>query len=554
MAKSYNKSKSNNKKGVKSKSTDCAEVKEYVSQPNDWRWYVPNQQLLKDVGSLPFTNALGARDYRGTYGDKYNDYSVPGVMRIDYIPTLGYSADINDAVNICARNIYSFIKSFNSRAKTYDAPDLMLYIISMNSALTYHAWMKRLYGLMNTTSYTNRYYPAAAVRAAGGDYDDLLGNITQLRAYINNFAIRLKALPIPDGFNIFKRHEWLTSGVYLDSRDTLKPQSYVFTPSIYYQFGLDQDLAGTCKAVKVTQREMTFSEIKSFGENLLAPILSGAGEEDFNLIGADILYSYGVDKVRRAEVIDESYNVLPIYDEWVNDQINNIRCYGEPELNTLNITQDSTKNYLVQMPVISVSSTKPWNEMVMDQRVNLFSTDTSPEHIIEATRFMYIPEVREDGGRRDIMPVSCGTELVSGMQVYYYATLTGKAKDWKLFRSPIWTSIITAAFETAENFEINPLTGKIELGQNVSVTAQQIIDGTIGLFDALGEFSSFDRHPLLYLNTVISPMNDPTKISSHYGHIEITDLNNYASISTSQLRAMNDMALLGLYGLETYGK
>lgn len=93
MAKTYNKSKSNNRKGSNSKSKECRETQEYVSKPNDWRWYVPNQQLLKDVGSLPFTNALGARDYRGTYGDKYNNYSVPGVMRIDYVPTLGYSAE-----------------------------------------------------------------------------------------------------------------------------------------------------------------------------------------------------------------------------------------------------------------------------------------------------------------------------------------------------------------------------------------------------------------------------------------------------------------------------
>lgn len=553
MAKTNNKSKSNNKKGFKPKSKECGETREYISEPNDWRWYVPNQQLLKDVGSLPFTNALGARDYRGTYGDKYNDYSVPGVMRIDYVPTLGYSADVNDAVNICARSIYSFIKSFNSRAKTYDAPDLMLYIISMNSALTFHAWMKRLYGLMNTTSYTNRYYPASVVRAAGGDYDNLLGNITQLRAYINNFAIRLKALPIPDGFNIFKRHEWLTSGVYLDSKDTLKPQSYVFTPSVYYKFGIDGDGAGFCKAEEVTIREMSFQDIVDFGESLITPILSGAGEEDFNLIGADILYSYGVDKIRRAEVIDESYHILPVYDEWVNDQINNIRCYGIPTMDTLDIRQDATKNYLVQTPIIRISKSKPWNEMVMDQRVNLFSTDTSPEHIIEATRFMYIPEVREGTSQREIMPVSCGTELVTGLQVYYYATLTGEAKDWKLFRSPVWTSVITSAFLAENDFDLNPATGKIDPATNVTVTAGNIIDGTIGLFDALGEFTSFDRHPMLYLNTSIAN-NSNTKLSTHYGHIEITDLNNYASISPSQLRAMNDMALLGLYGLETYGK
>lgn len=553
MAKNYEKVKMNNKKGSKLKSKECGEKQDYVSAPNDWRWYVPNQQLLKDVGSLPFTNALGARDFRGTYGDKYNDYSVPGVMRIDYVPTLGYSADVNDAVNICARNIYSFIKSFNSRAKTYDAPDLMLYIISMNSALTYHAWMKRLYGLMNTTSYTNRYYPASVVRAAGGDYDNLLGNITQLRAYINNFAIRLKALPIPDGFNIFKRHEWLTSGVYLDSKDSLKPQSYVFTPSTFYRFGVDEDGAGFCIAHKLLNREMTFNDIVNFGEELISPILSGAGEEDFNLIGADILYSYGVDKVRRATTIDESYNILPTYDEWVNDQINNIRCYGDPDIVSLTIRQDPTKNYLIQMPVIHISENKPWNEMVMDQRVNLFSTDTSPEHIIEATRFMYIPEVREYSHDRQVLPVSCGTELVTGMQVYYYATLTGKAEDWKLFRSPIWTSVITAAFFPSSDFDIDPATGKIYKDTSITLKVEQIIDGTIGMFDALGEFSSFDRHPLLYLNTSIAD-NNLTKVSSYYGHIEITDLNNYASISTSQLRAMNDMALLGLYGLETYGK
>lgn len=523
-------------------------TKQHVSAPNDWRWYVPNEQLLKDTGSLPFTNALGSRDNRGYFGDSYNNYAVPGIMRISYAPVIGYAADTNDPVNICARNIYSFIKSFNSRAKTYDAPDLMMYLIAMDSALAFHAWIKRFYGLMNTTSFTNRYYPAAAVEAAGGDYLDLLDHITDLRAYINNFAIRLKALPIPAKLPIFQRHQWLPSGVYLDSAESIKPQSYVFRPIGFYVLELDTDGAGLLK-FKTSQSQMTFDDIKSLGEHIIAPLLSGVGEEDFNLIGADILYSYGVDNVLRAETIDQSYSVLPTYDSWVLDQINNLRAYGTPKVLSMVIRQSEDKSYLVQKPVIEWAKDKPWNEAVMDQRVNLGDNDLSPAHVMEATRFMYVPEVKETEDHRELYPVACGTEIATSFQVFYYASQNGRPEDWKLHKSPEYTSTTTMAVDGVAEYNGAPDLNDVSVGQ--------LVDATIGVIDVATEVASFNRHPLMYINFLLRQKigADGTVVpQTQYSHLELTDFNNHAIIAQSQLAAMNEVAMLGLYGIETYGK
>lgn len=104
---------------------------------NDPKWYIVNGQLAKDVASFSFNNALGASFEIGTHGlttlVQPKKYSLPGIMTIPYVPSIGYSADGTSAANIAAKNFYSFVRHQNSGHANYDSPDLMMYLMAMDS-------------------------------------------------------------------------------------------------------------------------------------------------------------------------------------------------------------------------------------------------------------------------------------------------------------------------------------------------------------------------------------------------------------------------------------
>jgi hypothetical protein len=564
-AKSYN-----NKDKIKDfpKSENLYEDRgNYINKGNHPSWYKTNEQLAKDTASIPFGYQLGGRKDHGPYGGKFNDYAVAGIMRLNYMPTYGHLENITAPLNIASRNIYTFLKSVNSRAKTYDAPDIALYMCAVDSLLSFHEFMKRIYGLMNTASVTNRYYAEAAVRAAGGDYNDILGNINDFRAYINTFALRMSTLAIPAEFSIFARHAWLNAHVWYDSENPTKAQSYVFCPSGFWKYKLDDDGAGMLSYSRISaygeesKTELTFNQIKTIGEELISAVLYGAGDEDFNIMGGDILYAYGESKIYRATTITEDYAVVPKYDSWVCDQINNCRAYGIPTDKSQLIKQDADKRYLTHTVKIQLNNTfhgdvmeYPWNSFVMDQYVNLFDGDTSSDHVMVATRLLNIPNPSTEGDHRVLEFLAIATELVENFTCYYYASLTGRAADWRLYRSGVNTSSLLIAEVTVDALD--------NAYEQYPVDALNAIAAmNSGVSNVIAQYSVFDRKPIMYINKLTVDTNRDED-DTYHGRIvrgnttgdAVIDLNNYSIISYATLKQMNDTILLAMFGIDEFGK
>lgn len=547
---------------------------EYRKSGNHPSWYKTNEQLAKDTASIPFGYALGARKSHGPYGDRFNDYAVPGIMRINYMPTYGHLDNITAPFNIASRNIYTFLKSVNSRAKSYDAPDIALYLCAVDSLLSYHEFMKRIYGLMNTASVTNRYYAEAAVRAAGGDYTDILENINDFRAYINRFALRMSTLPIPAEFSIFARHAWLNAHVWYDSALPTKAQSYVFTPSGFWRYNLDDDGAGRMTYDRMPYHplddgkgEMTFEEIVKAGEALISAVLYGAGDEDFNIMGGDILYAYGESKIYRATTISEDYVVVPEYDAWVCDQINNARAYGKPDESSNFIQQDSEKRFLKH--VVTKTLPKefqgdallyPWNSLVMDQYVNIFDGDTSSDHVMVATRLLNIPNPVVTGETnyneietRTLEFLAIASEYVESYVGYYYASLTGNAADWKLFRTNVLTTTLFTVTVTSDALN--------NANEQYYDHFAAVNDINKGVSDVIAQLSVFDRKPLMYVNN-LEVQTQRDEDMNYHGRIvvgqstgnAVVDLNHYSVLSYQTLKQMNDTIMLAMFGIDEFGK
>lgn len=309
----------------------------HKSQPNDWRWYAQNEQLLKDTASYPYSWPLGNRISLDDGGNPINKGSVPGIFVLKTAPAYGVSTNADSPINVASRKIYTYVRHENSGGKNYDPVDLMLYLMSMDGAISYLSWLKRLYGTINLYNYTNRYFPKAAIVAQNVDYDDLLSHIADFRAYINTFAVRIGALCIPNSIAYMAKHAWMYSGMYQDSPND-KAQVYMFAPSTYSVFGLDNDGAGCLKNYNMWgftdgqpnaswQHRLTFSDLIATGEAIIAPLINS---EDCGIMSGDILKAYGQGGVYQVDGISENYVVIPTYDATVLDQIHNATTVGEP--------------------------------------------------------------------------------------------------------------------------------------------------------------------------------------------------------------------------------
>lgn len=266
---------------------------------NDVSWYAKNQQMLTDAASYSYNTPLGTPiPYKKlmsgvpNYAQTGVGESVPGLMAINFVPTIGVSKDSISPANIAAQNIYSYVRYMNSGAKNYDQADLMLYMLAMDSLYMYWNWMKRIYGYLSVYSQYNKYMPRAYAKADGIKFDDFITRLADFREYINQCAARLTAFCVPAVMPYFIRHSWMVSNIYKDS-DTLKAQQYMFTPTYFYKYDETGSQYGG-QLIRVGGRtagtEWTFDTLQKTFEQMFAAV---AYSEDIGVMSGDVLKAYG---------------------------------------------------------------------------------------------------------------------------------------------------------------------------------------------------------------------------------------------------------------------
>lgn len=303
------------------------EKRDKRSCPNDWQWYAQSPQLVKDYASFPFGDPLG-NTLRSGLGKPFTDISIPGICSIYFTPAIGNAVDANSPINVAARNIYSYVRHVNSGHSNYDAPDLMLYLLAMDSCYMYNEFLKRIARIVLDYSVFTRYYPDGLMVAMGVDPVDVQKNIAKLRGFINIMATKLGSMCVPNSMSYTARHMWMAGSLFLDS-NTTKAQTYVYVPSAYLQFGFGGE-SGTVGLVKAIQAPGNFTgvmtslatvdDLISFANTLMDPILSN---EDMNIMSGDILKAFGDAGVVKLAGITEGEALLPSKIDEVLSQIEN---------------------------------------------------------------------------------------------------------------------------------------------------------------------------------------------------------------------------------------
>lgn len=565
------------------------------SKPNDWHWYAQNEYLLKSSANMPYSWPLGMNLNLGPNAPEVNKGSVAGICVIHTSPTFGWSIDPNSPVNTAARMVYTFVRHENSGHTNYDSPDLMLYLLGVDSLYSFHAWMRRVYGTINLYAPENRYLSKPLVEAEGVDFENIKKNLADFNLYINHYATQISKFAVPVNMPYNAKHTWMYSGMYLDS-DQPKAQTYFFNPHGFYKFEL-QNEAGALKFKELLpipthyptdeRKLLTFQDIIAYGDEILAPI---SASEDFHIMSGDVLKAYKNTGCALPPMTDIGYKVAAVFDNTVLDQIQNASLIGEWAFPP-SILQDNTKSYLIFNPQFTHPYTFepqggefPGQNVFISNRIVTFNHgEVTPAETMEATRLTNICTEFEEAGTSTYLCRTLGSEVAHAATLYwnYRDDESGNASR------TTWSNPIFIGLTHVVDIKLGSLILKLGTAlynqltnDGISITQAQVRHALSVVFSSSSEMndwwneavasvrqtlmqdarlvqqlSQFDRHPPVAITTGIQGDEHMSKPSGYGRYIgQLLDVNNNTIVDEHNLMNMTDTALMSEFNVVDNGK
>lgn len=467
--------------------------------------------LLQSAANISFPTTAGLPLYLNQDNEAFvhtgGVFRVPGVMRLGFVPTPGICKDWSSPFNAWVRDQYTFIRHANSGHSNYDASNLGMYYLSMDGCLLYLSWVRRLIGLTQTAVIPqNAYTPRDLVTAAGGDYEDLVCNLAQLRTYANLFASRLQALKVPN-MHFFGSHNYLVENVFKDS-DVAKSSFYVFSPDAVWSYHLGTTPEDTFMQASHLPRG-TYENIVAFGEELLNGILNN---EDFNIMSGDIMKAYTDYYTPLFTEVD--YGVMPIVDPFILNQIHNANVFyhgqqdAVEEVENWRITEDYAESANAGALLFAPQFRFPYGEanqltrqsMVYAAEKNLVDLpfdQPGAGDVALVSRFMVDATIKANSANNGMIVeiLSHGSEIITSCEV-----------TWKPGEQHIFTQLY------------------------------------------LGDITQFDWHPYVPQFTIVVNGDNATEFAVSGGNF-VGEVNNVTVMDRQTLGNIHYATMLDLFGL-----
>lgn len=526
-----NRKKKNGNRGSRKEDSRYNRESEHVSESNDIAWYSKNPSLLNAAASLPYAYPVG--DTLDLVNEQFNPGALevpindrmPGILTLDVVPGPGVSnGEVNgdiSAVNVAARDIYSFVRYANSGHSNYDPADIMMYMLAIDEIYMEIADAQRIYGVVNLINPQNRFVPKYLVQALGWDYDAVMQNLAQFRFFINSAAARVAALNMPMGFPYFDRHRWLFSNIYVDSTSP-KAQILAFTKCMSRRY----DETGNHGSALISTARSSGMTPEAWASRITVMINCVVGSEDCGIISGDILKAFGTDKCYSAQYMPDNYYVVPSYDEEVLSQFANATVYEG--FSDVNIAQDPeiNKGTIIYVPHAAVSTgidhlgyaNPAYGRQILSFQKNV----VSPEDTIVGSRLTSILDstgstFSADSHKTTARVRTCGSEFVAG------------AKVWKLVRNEDQISCVPTS---------------------VPSFVFSFRDGTVAGFNPSGDpFTILSDISKFRFHTPVTVVNLSLKqgaiVSSDFNGIHfIRDIDTYTVVGVPELHNMHEQSIL----------
>lgn len=439
----YNKDSEDRRKGRENDSRTKDALKR-----RDWDDIVDNPinfwnkvtDLYDQATEVPFARILGDVYNVGGSGSNVVNYTIPGVLTIDFVPTVGNGGQYNDALNRAFDKLYAYIYERYTGAIQFQKNEVAMQVLSLACVAFLIGHVKR--GLKTLMSYSdiNHNLPRLLWEAEGFDpaiFDTEVQNLPNLRERTNNTVLAYNALAMPDFTDIFARWYALVNNVYCDDR-TVDSQMTLFRPAGYYVFEEAHEESGVAipSALRYRSIPLTLNSIASYLNCIDTLIQSIRNSSFFNLVNGALLRTFPTQRVQ-IEATTFGEMLSPVYAENINMQIQNaiVNEWTGEELATYtgtcsyDIEHDPVTDIIKCQPIVQNAAIKQTGHL-NGWFLNLYDGVVDKEHIMEATRLMPFPEIGPDYDESDTTltcNLVCGTEVPVRMTVYTYdrAALSG---------------------------------------------------------------------------------------------------------------------------------
>lgn len=494
----YSRSKGKNDKNER-RTMDTTGSNEFKSNPIEW--YNKYPHLLESVGRIPFPYRPGIPlpiGYNNTNSKVYK-MQIPSVMKITYAPTIGKSNDNQSPISQVAKELYGRVRAAFSSELVVDAPDLVMYLLALDSIFSNIAFLKRVYRIVNSYTPENYDIPDMLLSACGfttAQIKDLRINWIQGWSLINSLILMTRKFKCPAVMDVFNRHYWMNDNVYTDA-PSINSQMYIFVPSVFYTFEEVASENGTSLSVSEFKDDFIGSwtdmysavlgQIEALAASSDAYTISGYLKRAFDGVGDFVI-----------DEIEQMPAFTPTYDAVVLMQIENSRTLPVTHT-TLEITQDVTTNAILCNPRIMTSGAINLGYYGTHELLNLRTDNPQVPEVIEATRLMPVMSnpftMGEVQGVRDVFSA---TEIPE-FYTMYARGLTGSVVE-------------SMSFNTYGFILTTPTQGN-QLNQFIFW---------------MGQMSKFDWHPLIFINPY---PNNQDGVASYWDYYNVTSVDQASVIN-----------------------
>lgn len=418
---------------------------------NHPQWYTANKELVDATTRIPIHPFAGKpiKTY-SAQGTKKMDYTVPGVMRLEYVPIPGISNSSTDAINIAAQNIFQTMRKKLSTVAYYAPADVMMMVLAIDGVFMQIANLVRLYGLLNVWNTDNWYLPydmiIAGYNMTRDEVQKLMNRQAEFRTRLNMAIYKASTLYAPMDFNIIARHQWLVSNIFTDDGANSRAQYYI--PTIKSVPILNEELVDTGTA-------LLYNDISAFNWEELLSVLDTSIEairnsESFTAIMADMRRAYeGSGEVQLAYV-PEDYHTTALVDPYFKEQLHNATLAGsftkakitsstlypghmegsQEYTHPLMIWQQLDSNTIICEPHINFeikhgnADYSPLDCLSGDKFLNLYTNNFDTDTLCEATRSMIIakpdPSWTTSDKYKTARIESAGGDILVNMSVFVH--------------------------------------------------------------------------------------------------------------------------------------
>lgn len=430
-------------KTAKNNYQDLAEEKEFMkgkrSGDNDASWYTKYPEIANPANSVPFSWPVGqSLDLNPTIaGDTKYSFTMPGVFALYLLPSVGKADSATDPINIATQDLYSMVRKSQTGRTNYDPQDLMIYTLAMANVYSYINYLMRVYGSMFISTAQNKYTPRALVSAQWVDYDDVLINLADFRAGINQLIVAASSFNVPASMDYFRRAAFLYQNIYIEG-PTFKQAMYLYSPRGFYKYseGTSDDPAGKLTTADFYQATPhTVAQLLQFGFSLIQPL---KGSQDAGIISGDLGKAFEGNLIQ-LQFLPEQYALAPIYSEEVLQQFRNAVIPVMPGnlfttrflLNSVTQSIAINDSYLVSMPAfasVNANVSTPRQKLQADayfrfmsasRLLNVMPEWTTPGGVAVATRLM----IGADGTAADLPTTETGYTAIAGTEIPISATI-----------------------------------------------------------------------------------------------------------------------------------